>query len=312
MLSDLQKRTAQAIINVFETGKPAGDYSSVVYHPNDLGQLTYGRSQTTLASGNLFLLIADYCRAEGAVFTDALRPYLGRLQSKDFALNTDMALRGTLREAGNDPVMRATQDAFFDRVYWRPAMTTAAAAGIATALGSAVVYDSTVHGAWALIRDRVNAANGKAKDIGEKDWIKHYVDARRRWLASHSNALLPLTVYRMDTFRALFAAGNWDLDLPIRAHGRLIDEAAVLGGSAPVIASAAESETRLLSLRRPFLAGDDVRQLQAALAKAGHKLDADGVFGPATDKALRAFQKKSKLVEDGISGPSTRAALKMV
>lgn len=312
MLSDLQKRTAQAIVKVFETGKPAGDYSSVVYHPNDLGQLTYGCFQTTLASGNLFLLITDYCRAEGAIFADALRPYLNRLQSKDSALNTDTALHGILRDAGRESIMRATQDAFFNRVYWQPAMTAAAAAGIATALGSTVVFDSTIHGAWAFIRDRVNAAHGTARAASEKTWIKHYVDTRRRWLAGHSNALLPRTVYRMDTFRDLIAAGNWDLDLPIRAHGRLINETDVTGAGTPVIASAAEIEIRLLSLRRPFLAGEDVRALQAALAKAGNKVVADGVFGPATDKALRAFQRKSKLVEDGIAGPATRAALNMV
>jgi chitosanase len=312
VVSDLQKRTAQAIINVFETGRPRGDYASVVFHPQDPGQLTYGRSQTTLASGNLALLIAAYCRADGAVFAEALRPYLGRLQSRDPALNTDVALRGLLREAGGDPVMRATQDAFFDRVYWVPAVTSAASAGIATALGTAVVYDGTVHGAWALIRDRVTAAQGTPKTAGEKPWIKAYVDTRRAWLAGHSNPLLRLTVYRMDTFRELIGADNWDLTLPLRAHGTLIDAAAVLGTGAPIIVSAAEAETRLLSLQRPFLAGDDVRQLQAALARAGHKLAADGVFGPATDKALRAFQKKRKLVEDGIAGAAVRAALKMV
>lgn len=311
MVSELQKRTAQAIINVFETGKPAGDYASVVFHPNDLGQLTYGRSQTTLASGNLFLLIAAYCRTEGAVFAETLEPFLPRLKSRDPALNTDMTLRAILREAGADPVMRATQDAFFDRVYWTPAAGAAGAAGIATALGTAVVYDSVVHGAWGLIAGRVNAAKGTVKSFGEKPWIKHYVETRRAWLAGHSNALLPLTVYRMDTFRELIKNDNWDLVLPIRAHGRVIAESDVSGAGAPVIASAADTEIRLLSLQSPFLAGADVRALQEALSKAGHKLAPDGVFGPATDKALRAFQKKKKLVEDGIAGPAVRAALKL-
>ena len=55
MITDLQKRTCQAIVNIFETSRALGDYASVVFHPLDPGQLTYGRSQTTLASGNLFL-----------------------------------------------------------------------------------------------------------------------------------------------------------------------------------------------------------------------------------------------------------------
>ncbi|ROR01523.1 hypothetical protein [Desulfosoma caldarium] len=44
MLSELQKKAAQAIVNVFETGRPQGDYGQVTYHPKDPGELTFGRS----------------------------------------------------------------------------------------------------------------------------------------------------------------------------------------------------------------------------------------------------------------------------
>jgi chitosanase len=50
MVTDLQKRSAEAIVNVFETGTPRGDYGQVTVVPGDTGHLTYGRSQTTLAS----------------------------------------------------------------------------------------------------------------------------------------------------------------------------------------------------------------------------------------------------------------------
>ena len=53
MLTELQKRAAQAIINVFETGDAQGDYGKVTLMKGDPGHLTYGRSQTTLSSGNL-------------------------------------------------------------------------------------------------------------------------------------------------------------------------------------------------------------------------------------------------------------------
>ena len=59
MLTDLQKKAAQAVVNVFETGHARGEYGQVTLLPGDSGHLTYGRSQTTLASGNLFLLIKD-------------------------------------------------------------------------------------------------------------------------------------------------------------------------------------------------------------------------------------------------------------
>lgn len=46
--------------------------------------------------------------------------------------------------------------------------------------------------------------------------------------------------------------------------------------------------------------GDLVKELQTKLG-----LTADGVFGPATEKALIEFQKKHKLTADGIAGPKT-------
>ncbi len=55
--------------------------------------------------------------------------------------------------------------------------------------------------------------------------------------------------------------------------------------------------------------GSDVRDVQTALANAGIAVDTDGVFGPATENAVREFQSQNGLVVDGIVGPGTRAAL---
>src|SRR5512139_3500789 len=79
MLTDLQKRTAQAIVNIFETGRVRGDYAQVTLIPGDTGHLTYGRSQTTLASGNLYLLVRDYCETPGAALASGLQRYLSGL-----------------------------------------------------------------------------------------------------------------------------------------------------------------------------------------------------------------------------------------
>ena len=72
MLTELQKKTAKAIVNIFETGRPLGDYSKVTLLQGDTGHLTYGRSQTTLGSGNLYLLIKSYCKASGATLAAEL------------------------------------------------------------------------------------------------------------------------------------------------------------------------------------------------------------------------------------------------
>ena len=168
MLTELQKKAAQAIVNIFETSNPLGDYSKVTLLQGDSGHLTYGRSQTTLASGNLYLLIKRYCGSAGAELAESLTSYLGPLEDRDVNLNQDMKFRRLLRDAGCDPVMQQVQDRFFDSVYWIPATSAARAFGVAQALGVGVVYDSFIHGSWSRMRDRTDERFGKVQDLGKR------------------------------------------------------------------------------------------------------------------------------------------------
>ena len=52
-----------------------------------------------------------------------------------------------------------------------------------------------------------------------------------------------------------------------------------------------------------------VKTLQYLLRERGHSVDVDGIFGPATDAAVRAFQQEKNLAVDGDVGPKTWAAL---
>jgi N-acetylmuramoyl-L-alanine amidase len=70
---------------------------------------------------------------------------------------------------------------------------------------------------------------------------------------------------------------------------------------------------RLLSLRRPMLRGDDVRDLQQWLNRLGFDPGRDdGIFGPATELALREFQRAAGIAPDAVCGPDTCRALERV
>src|ERR1017187_7109278 len=119
-MDDLQKSIAQAIVNVFETGRILGDYSAVTVLKGDAGHLTYGRSQTTLGSGNLYKLLLSYCQKSNSNVAGQLQTSLPRFLQKDFSLDTDIAVKNLLKQAGAEDVMRAAQDQFFNENFLRP------------------------------------------------------------------------------------------------------------------------------------------------------------------------------------------------
>lgn len=261
MLTDTQKKTAEAIVNIFETSEVLGDYGKVTLIATDTGHLTYGRSQTTLGSGNLHNLLQRYCANPGARFGRRLQSWLPRIEARDFSSDRDSKLHNLLRACADDPVMRDTQDIFFDEVYWQRSSRKAESLGITSPLGVAVVYDSVVHGSWGLIRDKTNKHAGNVADIGEQKWISAYVSNRRDWLAEHPRSILKATVYRMDAFQRLIDQGYWGLELPLVVREKEISSA-TLSAQPPGCYDGPQSGTRTLALQSPMQRGLDVRLVQ--------------------------------------------------
>lgn len=300
MLTATQKKAAESIVNLFETGHVLGEYGQVTLITGDTGHLTFGRSQTTLGSGNLGRLLDRYCANGGALFGPRVATWLPRCAACDLTLDDDDALHNVLRACADDPVMRDTQDAFFDEFYWQPAARAAEREGITEPLGVAVVYDSFVHGAWKAMRDRCNAKFGTAAAAGERRWIEGYVSTRRAWLAGHKRPDLRATVYRMDAFRRLIDQGFWNLDLPLVVRDREISPAA-LAALPPGCYDGPQPGSRVLAVQSPIMRGLDVRLVQLGLSFAGMAIKADGLFGQTSARCIREYQRSRGLPITGVA-----------
>lgn len=215
------KSLIERVVNVYETGKPGGDYGAISRYadgPHGIRQITYGRSQTT-EYGRLRELLAAYVAAKGRWSAD-MDVYLDRVGAD--ALVNDSVFLALLRKAGRqDPVMQETQDRFFDEAYFRPAMTWAAENGFTQPLSALVIYDSFIHSGsilWCIRKQFATSPPAAGGD--EKTWIRQYVEARQAWLAGHSNPVLRRTIFRTRDMLREIKKGNWDLSqLPFLANG---------------------------------------------------------------------------------------------
>lgn len=302
MLTPTQKQTAQSIVNIFETGSVLGNYGSVTVIAGDTGHLTFGRSQTTLASGNLLALLQRYGANAGARFAGRLQPWLPRFAAVDLRLDGELRLHNLLRATADDPIMRETQDVFFDEVYWRPAARSAANLGITSPLGVAVVYDSTVHGSWTKMRDRTIQQAGSIAALGEREWIAAYVATRHAWLAAHPRSDLRRTVYRMEAFQRLIDQGYWGLELPLVVRESEISRT-TLAATPPGCYDGPQPGTRSLSLQTPLVRGLDVRLVQLGLSERGVNIKADGIFGQTSVALLKGYQASHGLPANGVADP---------
>ncbi len=222
MINEQTKNKIQKIVNVFESGKPDGDYSCISLYedgPNSIKQITYGKSQTT-EWGNLPKLIKLYIENNGQYANEFIKydDLLGRtslVNNKDFI--------SLLKESSKDPVMKRTQDSFFDIHYWEPAKAWFDKNGFKLNLSMLVIYDSFIHSGSILKFLRNRFTEKVPADGGnEKAWIEQYTSARLNWLKNHSNPILRKTTYRVCDFLMAMDKNNWNLDQEFLANGQKI------------------------------------------------------------------------------------------
>ncbi len=213
-LTPRQRRIIEQVVNVFETGTPAGDYANLSIFedgPNSVRQITYGRSQTT-EYGKLRDLIRMYVAA-GGLYSQALAPYLPRIGHESL-VDEDRFKELLVRAGREDAVMRKTQDRFFDELYFRPAIAWADDNGFVLPLSGLVVYDSFIH-SGAILKTLLDKLAMPLPGEGgdEPEWIAGYVKTRHQWLATHYRPIVRKTTYRTSCLLCEIERGNWNLDL---------------------------------------------------------------------------------------------------
>ena len=105
----------------------------------------------------------------------------------------------------------------------------------------------------------------------------------------------------------------------IRAGALALALAAVLAAvtfftvqTTPRAQQSAAASQAVASVLRQGSRGDTVRTVQSKLRRWGYYSGSvDGIYGPATERAVRAFQKKNGLAVDGIVGRATFKTLGM-
>jgi chitosanase len=220
-LSSKQKSILEKVINVFESGSTSGNYAAMAIFkdgPDNIRQITFGRSQTT-EYGNLRELIQKYVAAKG-LYSAKLKPFADKIGKT--ALTDDAVFKDLLKKAGKeDAVMKKVQDDFFETRYYQPALKWANDTGFILPLSALVIYDSFIQSGSILSTIRKSFPE-LPPDLGgnEIEWTTAYVIARHTWLANHSREDVRKTTYRTQTLINEIGRGNWMLnDLPISANG---------------------------------------------------------------------------------------------
>lgn len=154
-------------------------------------------------------------------------------------------------------------------------------------------------GTLTTIRDNFRAY--PSKEAGVTGYFDFISTKRYENLKTADNPQLYLTRIKADGYAtsSSYVATNMKY---IELHNLTrFDEGMLLTSNNPY-----HAPNRLL---KAGTSGNGVKWLQYELNHQGFNLKIDGIFGPATENAVRQFQNANMLVCDGIVGPKTIAAL---
>lgn len=217
------KSLIKKILLAFEQSSTSIKYDKIYLWndgPNKSKQITVSFGITEY--GNLKSLITNYISKQGK-YSEKFNSYVDKIGKTPLANNTEFI--SLLKESASDPLMQIVQEQAFDKLYIDPAYEFAINNGFQENLSKLVICDSYLHSGSILqfLRNKF-PTSVPVKGGDERKWIYEYCNARRSWLANHSNKILNNTVYRMDFMLGRLSKGDWQLsNPPYNANGVLVN-----------------------------------------------------------------------------------------
>lgn len=242
---DRAHTVANRITAVYES---AGNYG--VVQNVDVGIISFGAHQTTLASGNLGRMLQQYidqatAAGEATDATRTIQGYMPRIedQAQWESLRNETALLDALRATGAEQIMRDTQDAFFSEDFWEPAVRAGLHHGITSQLGFATLYDAKIQGGMEASLESARASlggivgstverDGGAHRITEAELLIAFNQAREGRLEriaqrredqgkTRDAEMLRSSQVRPQAFEELARGGNLDLSANVDGQDQL-------------------------------------------------------------------------------------------
>lgn len=277
--NEFDKLKAIAIVNVFETSRPFGNYAALAVLDDGAG-ISYGISQFTHRSGSLLDVVEAYLAAGGtsgaSVILEKLSLLRRRTPSAIKTLAADTRFRNALRMAAATREMKEAQWHVTRERYLAPAIRECEHRGFVLPLSLAVIYDSMIHGSWERVAAGVSVSK-QSQFAPETKWILQYLQKRHQWLSGIPR--LKATNYRTRFFLGQVAVSNWKLNLPVTVQGvRLTDE--------------------IFASKFPFLQRSETHEIDKAVPPAmqSHTNVIKGAFGSAAGKFDRVESAVNSVV----------------
>jgi chitosanase len=230
-LSAAQKLRSVQLISLFENSTLELQYG-YISNLNDGRGYTAGRAGFTSGTGDLVLVVRRYVAAVPSSPLAAYLPELDRLAAS--ASSNVSGLGGFVaawQSVAGQQAMRDAQDQIVDDLYFRPAMSRAAQAGIQLPLALMSIYDTNIQhgegtdpdGMPSILAEAIATAGRPANTVAAQSaWLRTFLSIRRAHL---SNAHDPATraawaasVGRVDTLVSLLDRGIVMLDSPFTVN----------------------------------------------------------------------------------------------